>query len=81
MKIPDPENYVGSPVCVHFLDHVSGSRSIITARVYGELEEVTNEHILVRAFCTSDKETDDDADIYALVRVAVKDIYLAQFHV
>jgi hypothetical protein len=66
--------YIGEPVRVTVLDHCQGSRTLVIARVYGELVEATDEHIIIRAWCdnlTDAKEDDGVIDLYCLVRAAV----------
>ena len=74
IDIIELSEYVGEPVRVTVLDHCQGSRTLVLARVYGELVEATDEHIIIRAWCdtlTDSKEDDGTIDLYCLVRAAV----------
>ena len=71
MKIPK-----GKVAGVTILDHVEGSREPLTFTVYGIIQEVHDEHIVIASWAYADKETrnDDNESIFTLIKSAIQKI-------
>ena len=63
---------VGEIVCVTIQDHCDKSRTLVVAKVYGEVQEVTEQHVVI-AYWTVDNSP-DNTDCCCLIGSAIQTV-------